>query len=149
MAHSGHSAEYFGIAALASSTAVNQDGRSTSFMAPNGPSQEAVIRGAMMQRAALDAVEAHGTGTALGDPIELGALYRVLGAAASAARPVLVGAIKSLMAHSEGAAGMAGLLKLVVVLNSGAMPASLQLQRANPKLELDDFSVELPSQLRS
>ena len=108
-------------------------------MAPNGPSQEAVIGAAMMQRAALDAVEAHGTGTALGDPIELGALHRVLGAGSSADQPVLVGAIKSLMAHSEGAAGMAGLLKLVVLLRSGAMPASLQLRQANPKLELGEF----------
>ena len=83
-------------------------------MAPHGPSQEHVVQAAMSAQSRESkphCVEAHGTGTALGDPIEVGALHRVLQSTAESAEPVLLGAFKSLMAHSEGAAGMAGLVK--------------------------------------
>ena len=127
-------------------SAVNQDGRSASFMAPNGPSQVAVVQAAMKQCGkAVVCVETHGTGTALGDPIEVGALHRVLQGVIGA-EPVVLGARKSQMAHSEGAAGMAGLVKVVQVLERCCMVPNLHLQQVNPKLELDGFATVLASE---
>ena len=82
-------------------------------MAPNGPSQQEVIRAALALAGlqSVGVVETHGTGTALGDPIEVGALCGVLGASTSRMEPAALGAFKSQMAHSEGAAGMMGLDK--------------------------------------
>ena len=115
-------------------TAVNQDGKSASFMAPNGPSQEALLREAMAEAglrwagqagehdAGLGYVESHGTGTALGDPMEVGALGRVLAGGGAAnhrgeqklAGPGLVlGALKSSIGHTEGSAGVMGVIKAV------------------------------------
>ena len=124
-------------------SAVNQDGRSASFMAPNGPSQEEVVQAAMLdaQELGMDCIEAHGTGTALGDPIEVGALHRVL-----QSESVVLGAIKSQMAHSEGAAGMAGLMQALLVLQHACVSPSLHLQQANSKMELQGFVVQMPSQ---
>ena len=127
-------------------TSVNQDGRSASFMAPNGLSQQAVVRAAMQVQYRPYCVEVHGTGTALGDPIEVGALHRVLGSTTGRMDPVTLGALKSLMAHSEGAAGMAGLVKVVHVLKRHNMPSNLHLRAANPKLDLDGFSVVMATQ---
>ena len=129
-------------------SAVNQDGRSASFMAPTGPAQEQVVQSAMQvaQQTELHFVEAHGTGTGLGDPIEVGALSRVFGAAKEA---LTLGARKSQMAHSESAAGAAGLLKLVLLLHHCSAPPSLHLTEANPKLDLESFAVLMPSQSSS
>jgi hypothetical protein len=126
-------------------SAVNQDGRSASFMAPTGPAQEQVVRSALeaAQQSGLHFMEAHGTGTALGDPIEVGALSRVVGGAHSM---LTLGARKSQMAHSESAAGAAGLLKLVLALCNYSAPPSLHLTEANPKLDLESFAVLMPSQ---
>eukprot|EP00656_Telonema_subtile_P055640 TRINITY_DN8675_c0_g1_i4.p1 TRINITY_DN8675_c0_g1~~TRINITY_DN8675_c0_g1_i4.p1 ORF type:complete len:1250 (+),score=219.87 TRINITY_DN8675_c0_g1_i4:292-4041(+) len=129
-------------------TSVNQDGRSASFMAPNGMSQEAVIRGAASGMGQLHTwLEAHGTGTALGDPIEIGALCRVLQFGSVAAAPAVVGAFKSQMAHSEGAAGMVGLVKVAYALDGRSMPPSLHLRMANARLGLEEFAVAVPSQV--
>ena len=115
-------------------------------MAPNGISQEAVVQAATQHRSKAHCVEAHGTGTALGDPIEVGALHRVLGSTVETAEPVLLGAFKSLMAHSEGAAGMAGLVKVIQVLRYHCVPPNLHLQKTNPKLDLEEFATVMPSQ---
>ena len=98
-------------------TATNQDGKSASFMAPNGPAQQAVIRSAMrdgvVEKELVQHVECHGTGTSLGDPIEVAAIGRVLGVAQSTETerktPALtLGALKSCVGHAEGAAGIMG-----------------------------------------
>ena len=127
--------------------AVNQDGRSASFMAPNGSSQEGVVRAAMLlQNQEHVNVECHGTGTALGDPIEVGALNRVLGSTALASAPLPLGSLKSVMAHSEGAAGMAGLMKVINSMRYKCVFPNLHLQQANQKLELEGFAVTLLSE---
>ena len=132
--------------------AVNQDGRSASFMAPHAGSQEAVIRTAMqgtpLSLKLLMSVEIHGTGTALGDPKELGALSRVL-SFAKQAQPVTALAIKSQVAHSEGAAGLIGLVKVLYTLRHQMRTPNLQMQTPNSKLPLEGFSVFAPSQLKS
>ncbi|CDJ56660.1 Soraphen polyketide synthase A, related, related, partial [Eimeria maxima] len=99
----------------------NHVGRSASLTAPNGPAQQAVIRSALrdgrvQSPADVAVLEAHGTGTALGDPIEVGAIRAVYCKGFVDSPPLIVGALKSLMGHAEGAAGIAGLIKLILVL---------------------------------
>ena len=126
------------ILAVIRGIAVNQDGRSSGLTAPNGPAQEAVIREALAQRrrragARSSYVEAHGTGTPLGDPIEVQALAAVLGEgrAAGASRFVL-GSVKTNIGHLEAAAGIAGLIKVVLALQHGRDPAAPALRAPEP-----------------
>jgi acyl transferase domain-containing protein/acyl carrier protein len=135
------------ILAVIRGTAANQDGRSQGITAPNRLAQEAVIREALADGdvAATDVsyVEAHGTGTSLGDPIEVEALAAVLGAGRPAERPVLVGSIKSNVGHLEGAAGMAGLAKLVLSLMHGELPRHLHFARPNPHIAWERLPVQV------
>ncbi|CAJ1343367.1 unnamed protein product, partial [Effrenium voratum] len=129
-------------------TAANQDGRSASLTAPNGPSQQAVIRRALAEAAAQAAqvglVECHGTGTALGDPIEVDALKGVLGENPS----VVLTAVKTNIAHLEGAAGIAGFLKSVHMLEHHQAPPNLHFQSLNPHIDLEDFPAVIPVELQ-
>ena len=139
--------------ALLRGVAVNHDGRSASLTAPNGPAQQQVINAALGRAGAVAAdvafTDCHGTGTSLGDPIEMSALRAVQAAARDGANGLAVGAIKSSMGHLEGAAGMAGVLKGVLVLRHGSAPANLHLQRLNPHIDLDGFAAALPAQSTS
>ena len=119
-------------------SAVNHDGRSSSFTAPNGSAQVAVIRDALADAGlmpdAIDFIEAHGTGTALGDPIELDALAEVF---ARRDRPLPVGSVKAAIGHTEAAAGVAGIIKAVVCLNAGVLPPQVHFTRLNPHARKD------------
>ncbi|MFC3982606.1 aminotransferase class III-fold pyridoxal phosphate-dependent enzyme [Streptosporangium jomthongense] len=127
------------ILAVIRGSAVNQDGRSNGLTAPNGPAQDAVIRAALadadLPAEAVSYVEAHGSGTALGDPIEMGALTRTYGR--RKAGLCHVGSVKSNIGHAEAAAGIAGLVKLVLCLRNGHLPASLHSTPPNPRLRLE------------
>ena len=107
-------------------SAVNHDGRSASLTAPNGPSQVAVIEHALRNAGVgpeeVTYVETHGTGTALGDPIEFGALKSAYGAPEARRHPLVLGAVKSNIGHLEGAAGIAGLIKALLVLRHECAP---------------------------
>jgi acyl transferase domain-containing protein len=133
------------VLALISGSAVNQDGRSNGITAPSGPAQESVIRAALASaRVApeeIDYVEAHGTGTALGDPIEAHALAAVMGGHRSV--PLLVGSVKANLGHLEAAAGVAGLIKVVLALNHGAIPPQLHFRRLNPHIDWSGASIEV------
>ncbi len=130
-------------------SAVNQDGRSSSLTAPNELAQEAVLREALARAGvaphAVSYVEAHGTGTALGDPIEVQAIREVLGAERQA--PLRLGSVKTNVGHLENAAGMAGLIKVVLALQHELIPPHLHLTRLNPHIELDGAPIEIPTQL--
>src|SRR5207247_1153565 len=108
-------------------SAVNHDGRSTSFTAPNMLSQQEVITRALADAgvAPVDVtyVEAHGTGTPLGDPIEIDALKAVL--AKCEGPSCAVGSVKTNLGHLESAAGMAGLLKVLTSFQSERIPPHL------------------------
>ena len=119
------------VLALITGSAVNQDGRSSGITAPNGPAQEAVIREALSAAGVSPAdvryVETHGTGTALGDPIEVNALGAVYGEGRRANARLRIGSVKTNIGHLESAAGVAGLIKLVLAVQrrrDSAAPAS-------------------------
>ena len=121
-------------------TALNQDGRSASFMAPNGPSQVSVIQTALHEayegniQVHQPHVETHGTGTALGDPIEVGALRK---ACAPGKKTVVLGAAKSHVAHTEGASGIVGVLKAALALQHKSVLPNMHLVSMNDKLKED------------
>ncbi|HSP25803.1 MAG TPA: polyketide synthase, partial [Saliniramus sp.] len=124
------------ILAVISGSAVNQDGRSSGLTAPSGTAQERVIRDALANAnrnpGDVGYIEAHGTGTSLGDPIELDALQNVFGG--ERASRLVVGSVKSNIGHLEAAAGVAGLIKTIGVLQSRKVPANLHFERLNPNV---------------
>ncbi|MCC7367465.1 MAG: amino acid adenylation domain-containing protein [Chloroflexi bacterium] len=139
------------VLAIIRGSAVNHDGHTNGLTAPNGPAQEAVVRAALARAGVAPAdvtyIEAHGTGTPLGDPIEVQALGAVLGAGRPAGRPVALGSIKTNIGHLEGAAGVAGLLKVVASLDHGQIPPHLHLERPSPYIPWAELPFEAPTRL--
>jgi acyl transferase domain-containing protein len=136
------------IRAILRGSALNQDGRSSGLTAPNGPAQEAVVRAALENASITPAdvgyVEAHGTGTPLGDPIEVQALGEVLGPGRDPAHPLALGSIKTNIGHLEAAAGIAGLLKLVVALEHRVIPPHLHLTERNRDIDWTRYPISIP-----
>lgn len=138
------------IRAVIRGSAVNQDGRSTVLTAPNGLSQQAVMRTALANaRLGADEVsfvETHGTGTSLGDPIEVEALHAVYGAQCRDLQPCSLGAVKTNFGHMEAAAGIAGIIKTVLCLENEALPKNLHFEKLNPQIQLDGSRLVLLTQ---
>ncbi|NEP12526.1 MAG: type I polyketide synthase, partial [Symploca sp. SIO2C1] len=139
------------ILAVIRGTAVNQDGPSGGLTVPNGPSQVAVIRQALdnggVDPANVSYIEAHGTGTSLGDPIELGAIGTVFNQTHSQKQPLIIGSAKSNIGHLEGAAGIAGLMKVVLQLQSQQIAPSLHFNQPNPNINWSQLSVKVPTEI--
>jgi myxalamid-type polyketide synthase MxaB len=131
--------------------AVNQDGASGGLTVPNGPAQQEVIRRAL-ENARLNAadvgyVEAHGTGTALGDPIEMNALSEVFKKSHTASRPLWVGSAKTNLGHMESAAGIGGLIKVILQLQKGMIAPHLHFERPSSRIPWTQLPVKIPTAL--
>ncbi|MBP2227690.1 amino acid adenylation domain-containing protein [Azospirillum agricola] len=140
------------VLAVIRGSAMNHDGASNGLTAPSGAAQQAVLRAALadagLEPGGIDYVEAHGTGTALGDPVEVMALAGVQNRERPADRPLLVGSVKSNIAHLEAAAGIAALCKTVLALERGLLPASLHLRTPNPRIPWTTIPVEVVAAAR-
>jgi acyl transferase domain-containing protein/D-arabinose 1-dehydrogenase-like Zn-dependent alcohol dehydrogenase/acyl carrier protein len=135
------------ICAVIRSSAVNQDGASSGLTVPNGGAQQRLIA-TTLTRAGLvggdvDYLEAHGTGTPLGDPIEVQAAAAVYGAGRDPNRPLLMGTAKTNIGHLESAAGVAGLIKVVLSLQHELLPQTLHFQNPNPHIPWETLPVQV------
>lgn len=128
-------------------SAVNSDGRSNGLMAPNGTAQQRVVasayRNAGISPAAVQYIEAHGTGTDLGDPIEVGALANIISKDRPVDLPCRIGSVKTNFGHLEAGAGIAGLIKVALMLHEKKLVPSLNFETPNPKIPFEEYKIQV------
>ncbi|MGZ4850164.1 MAG: SDR family NAD(P)-dependent oxidoreductase, partial [Candidatus Bathyarchaeia archaeon] len=138
------------VRAIICGTSVSQDGASGGLTVPNGNSQEKLLLATLRKAGVLpnqvDYIEAHGTGTPLGDPIEVGAIGRVYGIDRSPGNPLIIGSVKTNIGHTESAAGVAGLIKVVLSMENSCIPANLNFKKLNSRIDLDSIPAKIPTE---
>ncbi|MEP7279701.1 MAG: SDR family NAD(P)-dependent oxidoreductase [Bacteroidota bacterium] len=140
------------INALILGSAMRQDGRTNGLIAPSGEGQENLLREAYrsagISPGSIQYIEAHGTGTLLGDSMEVQALGAVVGAA-SKNRPCSIGSVKTNIGHLEAAAGIAGLIKVILSIKHRILPPSLHYHSPNPHIPFYELNLKVNSELNT
>ena len=138
------------VLAVIRGSAVNQDGRTSGLTVPSGLAQRAMLRAALnnagVAPAQMQYIEAHGTGTALGDPIEVEAIGAVLGQGRTNEQPLFLSSVKTNIGHPESAAGIAGVIKVVLAMQHGEIPPHLHLQQRSPAIPWPSFPINIPTE---
>jgi acyl transferase domain-containing protein/NADPH:quinone reductase-like Zn-dependent oxidoreductase/NAD(P)-dependent dehydrogenase (short-subunit alcohol dehydrogenase family)/acyl carrier protein len=131
-------------------SALNQDGASTGLTVPNGEAQERVIQEALISAgispSQVDYVEAHGTGTPVGDPVELGAAAAAYCSERDPDKPLLIGSVKTNVGHLEPAAGVAGLVKVMLAMKQGMIPPHLHFENPSPEIDWEQVPLRVTSE---
>ncbi|KAL4762391.1 type I polyketide synthase [Aspergillus foveolatus] len=138
------------VRAVIRNSVLNQDGRTPGISVPSAVAQkEAIIKAYKQAKLDLyaDYVEAHGTGTKVGDPIETSAIAAALTQRRSPSRPLPIGSIKGNIGHTESAAGLAGLIKSVLMLENGMIPPQVNYETTNPDIRLEEWNLRIPTKL--
>ncbi|EAQ88528.1 hypothetical protein CHGG_05147 [Chaetomium globosum CBS 148.51] len=141
------------IRAIIRDSGVNQDGKTETITTPSGEAQEALVR-ECYRRAGLDPAqttyfEAHGTGTPTGDPIEVAAIASVFKDTRTHGEPLRIGSVKTNIGHTETASGVAAIIKVALALEKGQIPPSINFEKPNAKLHLDEWNLKVPTSLES
>nr|UUL70766.1 Beta-ketoacyl-acyl-carrier-protein synthase I [Vitiosangium cumulatum] len=140
------------ILAVIKGSAINQDGRTNGLTAPSGASQQVLLRQALSRAGVSPSqvtyVEAHGTGTPLGDPIEVEALAEVVGQPRPSGPHCVIGSVKANLGHTGAAAGVAGLIKVVLSMQHEAIPPQLHFRELSPNISLENTSLVVSTELR-
>ena len=141
------------ILALIRGSAINHDGKSSGLTVPNGTAQQALISQALknsqVEPSQVNYVETHGTGTPLGDPIEVRALNAVLGEGRLPDNPLMIGSVKTNIGHLDAAAGISGLIKVVLALQHQEIPPHLHFKQPNPNIAWDELPITVPTKRTS
>ena len=132
-------------------SATNQNGASGSFVMPNGPAQQRVIEEALsnanLEPSQIDFLETHANGSDMGDAIEIHSAAEVYGRERTAEHPLLLGAVKTNIGHLESAAGIAGLIKVLLAMNHGTIPKNIEFNNPNPNIDWDRLPVQVVTEL--
>ena len=130
---------------------VMHGGRSAGPLAPNGKTEELLIKRALanagVRACDVGYIEAHGTGTPLGDPIEFRAVTDALKDGSERTAPLLISSVKTNIGHAEGAAGVAGLIKTALCIWKGAIPPHVNFEKLNPNIQLEEIPARIPKEL--